>query len=587
MKFVALVSGGKDSCFNIMHCQANGHELVCLANLYPKPGDDDEIDSFMYQTVGYSALEKYSECIGKPMYRRMIEGTSSNQKLEYKCTEQDETEDLYLLLEQVISEHPEVKGVSVGAILSNYQRTRVEDVCSRLGLTSLSYLWQRNQSELMGEMVQSDMEAILIKVAAIGLNDKNLGMTLAQAYPVLTRLNDRFGVHVCGEGGEFETLVLDAPFFTNGRLILTKKRIVRHTNDEVWYLKVDVEVVPKEPTGSGVINMAHPPLLTEPFDDIVKDLGPLGDSSSATRISSYDYISLERASLVSGTIYISNLCSSKTSTEDQIIDIFDKLKIHLDHYNVTFANIQSANLFISDMSEFAAINAIYKSYFTEPLPPARCCVETALPEPFKALLSVRVIPDLTKKHGLHVQSRSYWAPSNIGPYSQTVSNGQVAYLSGQIPLIPKNMELELDPSLATCLSLQHLHRVKEVTGYTVDIITVAFVTDASWCPLVRKAYTEYAGDDLLIIVQVTGMPKGAPVEWSALTFKDEGEYNEQSKPDPTITFTDTLDNIDWKSSHSTVYGSTPPQTTSSFEYVPCLGVFSLESKSQYSVVTFT
>jgi diphthine-ammonia ligase len=35
MKVVALISGGKDSCFNIMQCIAAGHEIVALANLYP------------------------------------------------------------------------------------------------------------------------------------------------------------------------------------------------------------------------------------------------------------------------------------------------------------------------------------------------------------------------------------------------------------------------------------------------------------------------------------------------------------------------------------------------------------------------
>jgi diphthine-ammonia ligase len=35
MKFAALISGGKDSIFNILKCIENGHELVVLINLYP------------------------------------------------------------------------------------------------------------------------------------------------------------------------------------------------------------------------------------------------------------------------------------------------------------------------------------------------------------------------------------------------------------------------------------------------------------------------------------------------------------------------------------------------------------------------
>lgn len=36
MRVVALVSGGKDSSYNMMKCVAEGHEIVALANLHPK-----------------------------------------------------------------------------------------------------------------------------------------------------------------------------------------------------------------------------------------------------------------------------------------------------------------------------------------------------------------------------------------------------------------------------------------------------------------------------------------------------------------------------------------------------------------------
>jgi len=36
MRVVAMVSGGKDSCYNMMQCVAEGHDVVGLANLHPK-----------------------------------------------------------------------------------------------------------------------------------------------------------------------------------------------------------------------------------------------------------------------------------------------------------------------------------------------------------------------------------------------------------------------------------------------------------------------------------------------------------------------------------------------------------------------
>ena len=49
MKFVGLISGGKDSIFNLVQCVGYGHELVCTANLHPPEDlENKEMDSFMF-----------------------------------------------------------------------------------------------------------------------------------------------------------------------------------------------------------------------------------------------------------------------------------------------------------------------------------------------------------------------------------------------------------------------------------------------------------------------------------------------------------------------------------------------------------
>lgn len=75
------------------------------------------------------------------------------KNLTYKMTPGDEVEDLFILLNEVKRQIPSVTAVSSGAIASDYQRLRVESVCSRLGLVSLAYLWKQDQSVLLHEMV--------------------------------------------------------------------------------------------------------------------------------------------------------------------------------------------------------------------------------------------------------------------------------------------------------------------------------------------------------------------------------------------------------------------------------------------------
>ena len=95
----------------------------------------------------------------------------------------------------------------------------------------MCYLWQRDQAELLSEMIEAGMDAVIIKVAGIGLKAAHLGKTLAEMQPTLRKLviisvatilfcsrllgfeNDLYGSHICGEGGEYETLTLDCPLF--------------------------------------------------------------------------------------------------------------------------------------------------------------------------------------------------------------------------------------------------------------------------------------------------------------------------------------------------------------------------------------
>ena len=224
MKVVGLVSGGKDSCYNMVHCVAAGHEITCLANLRPREdtchetGDNYQsqylmihspiLDSPMYQTIGWNSVSMISEAMELPLYVETVTGDSVNVGQDYQPESGDEVEDLFRLLSRVKQETG-VTGVSVGAILSNYQRVRVESVCLRLGLTPLAYLWQRDQAELLQEMIRDGMESVLVKVACLGLERKHLGQTLAEMRPELVKLSDKFGVNVCGEGGELRQPIRD------------------------------------------------------------------------------------------------------------------------------------------------------------------------------------------------------------------------------------------------------------------------------------------------------------------------------------------------------------------------------------------
>ena len=61
----------------------------------------DEIDSYMYQTVGHDGISMYSEAMGLPLFRRYIQGSAVRLEKEYSPVEGDEVEDLFLLLSEI------------------------------------------------------------------------------------------------------------------------------------------------------------------------------------------------------------------------------------------------------------------------------------------------------------------------------------------------------------------------------------------------------------------------------------------------------------------------------------------------------
>ena len=80
-------------------------------------------------------------------------------------------------------------------------------------MVSIALLWELEAKPLLESMIDSGIVAILIKVASYGLTKQHLGKTLAELKPHLFKLQDEFGGHCCGEGGEFESLTLDCPLF--------------------------------------------------------------------------------------------------------------------------------------------------------------------------------------------------------------------------------------------------------------------------------------------------------------------------------------------------------------------------------------
>jgi len=563
LNVVALISGGKDSFFSILHCLKNGHKVIALANLYPAPPEpsssdiphglsstknDEEIDSHMYQTVGASILPLYAEALNLPLYRAPINGTAHDHARSYSSTgvDSDETESLLPLLTRVKAAHPTLNAVSTGAILSDYQRTRIESVAVRLGLTPLGFLWQYpylppyEQASLLRDMAAVGQDARIIKVASGGLDERylwlnvadELGATLGKLVREMERFGGLVGGAVLGEGGEYETLALDGPVPVWKRRIMVEegeREVLR--DGGVWSLRMSrarteekAEQETEEEQDNWMTRLRVPDMWDVEFKHVLQHLeSAAGGSTEEVRPTTQRPDSIGAASqpihdlqttttFTKSILYISNLHSAPTTLTtsnrtitDQIHSITHAILSILTQHNLTPASIAFTTILLRHMSDFAAINAIYSTLFTTANPPARVTVACgdALPIGVDIVLSltVHIQNPPSDRLGLHVQSRSYWAPANIGPYSQAIGvpiaptstasqvpHGRIIYIAGQIPLVPGSMTL-VPGSFTTqaVLSLEHLWRIGRVMAVDCWASCVVFITANNLVEARRRA----------------------------------------------------------------------------------------------------
>jgi len=86
------------------------------------------------------------------------------------------------------------------------------------------------------------------------------------------------------------------------------------------------------------------------------------------------------------TLYVSGQIALNPSTmelvmdsiEDETVQVMENLKAVLDASEMTFENVVKTSIFLSDMNNFAEVNAIYGRYFDEKTAPARETVQVSV-----------------------------------------------------------------------------------------------------------------------------------------------------------------------------------------------------------------
>ncbi len=216
MRCIALLSGGKDSVAAVEVARGHGWDVVAGLRMVP-----DEDDAYMFHTPNLDVVEAVADCMGMPL----VSASSSPDPVE-------EVRELEQALARAMSDF-NADAVISGALASEYQRTRIDAIGHRLGINTFAPLWHKDPDTYLRSLVATGYDIRFSRVAADGLDETWAGARLDG--PALEVLKGK-RLHIAGEGGEYETLVLDAPHYRR-RIVVDHAEVEATASRATWHVK--------------------------------------------------------------------------------------------------------------------------------------------------------------------------------------------------------------------------------------------------------------------------------------------------------------------------------------------------------------
>src|SRR3989344_232593 len=222
MKLGLLFSGGKDSTYAAYLAKKDKHKISCLISIH-----SENKDSYMFHTPSIEQTKVQSNVMNIPL---IIIKTKGIKEIELK--------DLEKAIKKAKQDY-NIEGIITGAVASVYQASRIQKICDKLKLECFNPLWQKNQIELLEDLIKNKFEVIITGVAAYPLDKSWLGRKIDSSFlSDIKKLHEKYKINPAGEGGEFESFVIKCPLFKR-KLKIIDKKITGEKNN--WKMDLKVE----------------------------------------------------------------------------------------------------------------------------------------------------------------------------------------------------------------------------------------------------------------------------------------------------------------------------------------------------------
>ena len=120
--------------------------------------------------------------------------------------------------------------IVTGAVESVYQSSRIQKICNELKIECFNPLWQKDQFEILYDLIKNKFEVVLTGVFAYPFDEKWILRKIDDKFIAdIKKLNEKYKINPAGEGGEFESLVINCPLFKN-KLNIVDKNVIGSGN---------------------------------------------------------------------------------------------------------------------------------------------------------------------------------------------------------------------------------------------------------------------------------------------------------------------------------------------------------------------
>jgi len=210
MSYISSWSGGKDSCSACYKAMLSGYDITFLVNFI-----SEEWKRVSFHGTEAKLIQLQARAIGIPLLQK--ETTKNGYEQEFKEA-----------VRSLIGNG--MKGMVFGDIYLEENKSWVERVCSELGIEMVEPLWGKSPEEILSDFIDAGFEAVIVSAQSKFIGEEWIGHRVDRDF--MRYLKDR-NIDICGENGEYHTLVINGPMFKSS-IEINQARVIKRNG--YWFL---------------------------------------------------------------------------------------------------------------------------------------------------------------------------------------------------------------------------------------------------------------------------------------------------------------------------------------------------------------